>query len=227
MAKAKGKAVKGIKGNFTEEQLDEYLTKEFAAGVVFFNRACGKSMDLCDDQVSGLEMIVNESIRVLEENTECLTAYLEKNLKERLDGYVDSLWTMSQLNGLHKAFEEKFGAPSQEALSQFEYDGELLTIQLVGQLHATACLAARSDQFTAKRVKLACELILANNNKKFTSDKAVADDWVANLVQAYGDDLIRLHENVVDGVTYYCLKRDSDDYICKPYNFVPVRLEVA
>lgn len=220
------KNIKSVKGKFTEEDFDLYLTEKFSQGVILFNRACGKSMDICETPFDGLQMIVNESKRVLEENFEALKAYMENNTRERLDGFVDSLWTMTQLSYLYVAFEEKFGALDQKTMKQFSYDGELINLQIVTKLHPVACLAARSDLFNAKRVYLACELILANNTSKYTTDKAVADDWVANLEQVYGDDLIRLHENVVDGVTYYCLKRDSDDYICKPYNFKPVILEV-
>ena len=216
------KNISGIKGDITEEDLKEFLSTTFANSVVSFNKACGKDMRNTKNEVQGFQMIVDESKRVFEEALECFKAFADKDDKERLDGLVDVVWCYTQINALLEEFTDMYGEAGKEIVGGFDFDEDLILVQNLASIYTLAETLARSNRFTPKRIMLAAALIAENNSMKYTTDKAVAYGWIENV----GVSGIELECNVVDGVQHYCLKRIEDNKVMKPYNFVPVKLEV-
>ena len=216
------KKITGVKGEFTEQDLELYFSTVFAEDVILFNKACGKDMKKTESAVEGFQMIVDEAKRVFEEALECFVAYSDKDDKERLDGLVDVIWCYTQINSLLTEFTEVYGTATPDVVSCFDFDEDLIVVQNLAAIYTLAETLARSNRFTPKRIMLAAQLIAENNSQKYTEVKSVADDWINNVAVSG----IELESNVVDSVTYYCLKRKEDNKVMKPYNFVPVKLEV-
>lgn len=223
------KKLKGVKGEFTQAELNDYLNTEFKDGVINWNKKCGRDITELDDLYEVLKGTINQGKRVLEESIEGLSAFLNKDKTEQLDSLVDILVTNIMFEEYHKQTEviksklgdEEFGKLLQETVLAFD-PNDLLVLEVVQGVLSTSLVASEGiNQFTPKRVYLACQLILENNDQKVTSDKAIADDWKVHRKE--GEKIL---ETDFNEVIYYSIIRVSDNKTCKPYNFKPVTLEV-
>ena len=77
------------------------------------------------------------------------------------------------------------------------------------------------DLFSPKRVYICCELIIANNDQKYTDNKEVMEEWKANLAEG---TQIRTVE--IDGKEWYSIVRLEDGKTMKPYDFEEVVLDL-
>ena len=214
------KQVKGFKGVYTNEMLQAYLDGEFKQSVLNWNARVGKGLSEDTTCVQIMQLIIDQSSRLLEEMTEGLTAYLEKNTTERMDALVDIQFVKVMLDHYYEALDKFTDEDITEASLSFSED-DLLILQIVPQMLSPAIIASQGvNLFSPKRVFISCELILANNDAKYTDDKETMEDWKANLTEG-----CEIKTTAVDGVDYYSICRLSDNKVCKAYNFKEVVLE--
>lgn len=211
--------MKKVKDIIEVEDFNEFMMGDFKEVVLEFNGACGKSPELVDDVEIAVDMILNECKRVIEECNESIAAYHERNRAERLDGIVDVYWTNTQLTNLFTVFHNKFGTELAEELKHRAYDDQLLLVEAKA-LTPLAIQLAQGTIISGKAIVCAATVIMENNKQKYTDESVIAKDWEANMPEGCS-----IHKNVYKGRTYYCIKRDSDDYIVKPYTYCAVNLE--
>ena len=214
------KSVKGFKGTFTNEQLQDYLDGDFKQSVLNWNARVGNGISPEITCVQLIQKIINQSKRLLEEMTEGLTAYLEKNTTERMDALVDIQFVKVMLDAYYEALDKFSDEDITEASLSFSED-ELLILQIVPQMLTPAVTASQGiDLFNPKRLYLACELIVENNNQKVTTCFEKMLTWKANLVEG-----TQIKTTEVDGVEYYSVCRLEDMKVMKPFDFEEVKLE--
>lgn len=214
------KKVKGFKGVYTNEMLQAYLDGEFKQSVLNWNARVGKGLSEDTTCVQIMQLIINQSSRLLEEMTEGLTAYLDKNTTERMDALVDIQFVKVMLDHYYEALDKFTDEDITEASLSFSED-DLLILQIVPQMLSPAVIASQGvNLFNPKRIYIACELILTNNDQKYTDDKETMEDWKANLVE--GCDI---RTTTIDGKDWYSIVRIADGKTMKPYNFKEVVLE--
>lgn len=210
-----------LKKDIRLAELDEFLSGQFALAVFEFNGACGKSPESAKNINEAVDMLLNESRRVIEESQESINAFLVDDRKERLDGVIDVYWTNTQLSRLFEVFAINFGEKElAKALSACGVDSVNL-IRLAGAMAQTAISTAVGDKITGNAIVAGGLRVIKNNAQKYTKSKEVADDWEKHIDK--GTQAIKSYE--FNGETLYCIKRLSDDYIVKPYNFKAVKLE--
>ena len=214
------KKVTGFKGVYTNEMLQAYLDGEFKQSVLNWNVRVGKGLSEDTTCVQIMQLIIDQSSRLLEEMTEGLTAYLDKNTTQRMDALVDIQFVKVMLDHYYETLDKFTDEDITEASLSFSED-DLLVLQIVPQMLSPAVIASQGvNLFSPKRVFIACELILANNDAKYTDDKETMEDWKANLTEG-----CEIKTTTVDGVDYYSICRLSDNKVCKAYNFKDVVLE--
>lgn len=214
------KKVTGVKGVYTNEMLQAYLDGEFKQSVLNWNARVGKGLSEDTTCVQVLQLIINQSSRLLEEMTEGLTAYLEKDTTERMDALVDIQFVKVMLDHYYEALDKFTDEDITEASLAFSED-ELLILQIVPQMLSPAMIASQGvNLFNPKRVFIACELILANNDAKYTDDKETMEDWKANLTEG-----CEIRTTAIDDKDWYSIVRLDDGKTMKPYNFKEVVLE--
>lgn len=214
------KQVKGFKGVYTNEMLQAYLDGEFKQSVLNWNARVGKGLSEDTTCVQIMQLIIDQSSRLLEEMTEGLTAYLEKNTTERMDALVDIQFVKVMLDHYYEALDKFTDEDITEASLSFSED-DLLILQIVPQMLSPAIIASQGvNLFSPKRVFISCELILANNDAKYTDDKETMEDWKANLTEG-----CEIRTTTIDGVDWYSIVRLVDGKTMKPYNFKEVVLE--
>ena len=216
---SKVKQVKGFKDVYTNEMLQAYLDGEFKQSVLNWNARVGKGLSEDTTCVQLLQLIINQSSRLLEEMTEGLTAYLAKNTTERMDALVDIQFVKVMLDHYYEALDKFTDEDITEASLGFSED-ELLSLQIVPQMLSPATIASQGvNLFSPKRVFIACELILANNDQKYTDDKETMEDWKANLTEG-----CKIRTTTIDDKDWYSIVRLVDGKTMKPYNFKEVVL---
>lgn len=214
------KKVTGVKGVYTNEMLQAYLDGEFKQSVLNWNARVGKGLSEDTTCVQILQLIINQSSRLLEEMTEGLTAYLEKDTTERMDALVDIQFVKVMLDHYYEALDKFTDEDITEASLAFSED-ELLILQIVPQTLSPAVIASQGvNLFNPKRVFIACELILANNDQKYTGDKETMEDWKANLTEG-----CEIRTTTIDDKDWYSIVRLDDGKTMKPYNFKDVVLD--
>lgn len=205
-----------------EKEFFEFINGVFAASVAEFNGACGKNPHTVTDVDDAVDMVLNECDRVIEESEEAIAAYRQRNRKERLDGIVDVYWTVTQLDNLMNVFTEKFGAEFSETLKLRDFD-DVLKVAYASSQSKLGIQLAQGTIISGEAIIHAALRVMENNKMKYTDDKDVAEDWRANMDKKHvGLHFLKSYE--YQGKTYYCIKRKSDDYIVKPYNFKSVDL---
>ena len=213
------KKASGFKGDYSNEKLQEYLQGEFKQSVLDWNARVGKGLSEEITCVQLMQLIINQSSRLLEEMTEGLTAYLEKNSTERLDALVDIQFVKVMLDHYYEALDKFTDEDITEASLSFSED-DLLILQIVPQMLAPAVSASQGvNLFSPKRVYLACQLILANNDQKYTDDKETMEDWKANLAEG-----CEIRTTTIDDKDWYSIVRLVDGKTMKSYNFKDVVL---
>lgn len=215
------KKTTGFKGDYSNEKLQEYLQGEFKQSVLNWNTRVGKGLSEDITCVQLMQLIINQSSRLLEEMTEGLTAYLEKNSTERLDALVDIQFVKVMLDHYYEALDKFTDEDITEASLSFSED-DLLILQIVPQMLSPAVNASQGvNLFSPKRVYLACQLILANNDQKYTDDKETMYKWKANLVEG-----TQIRTTIVDDKEWYSIVRLEDGKTMKPYDFEEVVLDL-
>ena len=214
------KKISGFKGTFTNEQLQDYLDGEFKQSVLNWNARVGNGISPDITCVQLMQKIINQSKRLLEEMTEGLTAYLENNTTERMDALVDIQFVKVMLDAYYEALDKFSDEDITEASLSFSED-ELLILQIVPQMLAPAVTASQGiNLFSPKRVFIACELIIANNDQKYTTCFEKMLTWKANLAEG-----TQIKTTEVEGIEYYSIMRLEDGKICKSFDFEEVKLE--
>ena len=214
--------ISGFKGSYSNEQLQKYLQGEFKDSVLSWNSRCGKGIPKEVSCIQIMQMIINQSSRLLEEMLEGLTAYLDKDTTGRMDALIDIQFVKVMLDHYYEVLD-KFTDEDITTASLSFTDDELLTLQVVPQLVSPAIIASQGiDMFSPKRVFIACELIIANNDQKYTSDQDKMLTWKANLVEG-----TQIKTTEVGGVEYYSIVRLEDGKVMKPFDFEEVTLDLG
>lgn len=206
-----------------KEDFNEFLLGHFRDAVLEFNGACGKGVNAPENVQQASIAIINECKRVIEECNETIKAYTERDRKERLDGIVDVYWTQTQLTALFKGFADRFGAGElAKALDELDHDERLL-MEYARSIVPMALTLGIGNIISGKSIIISALRVIENNRKKYTTCPDTAKDWEEKIPEeCKGKHVIKSYEH--EGTTYYCIKRLSDDYIVKPYNFKPVEL---
>ena len=216
------KKISGFKGQYTNEDLQAYLEGDFKQSVLNWNNRVGNgiSPDITCTQL--MQKIINQSSRLLEEALEGLTAYLEKDTTERMDALVDVQFVKVMLDAYYETLDNFTDEDITEASLSFSED-ELLILQIVPQMLSPAMIASQgANLFSPKRVFIACELIIANNDQKYTSDQDKMLSWKSNLVEG-----TQIKTTEVDGVEYYSIVRLEDGKVMKSFDFEEVTLDLG
>ena len=214
------KKVTGVKGVFTNDDLQKYLDGDFKQSVLNWNNRVGNGISPDITCVQLMQKIINQSKRLLEEMTEGLTAYLENNTTERMDALVDIQFVKVMLDAYYEALDKFSDEDITEASLSFSED-ELLILQIVPQMLTPAVTASQgAGLFNPKRLYISCELIVENNNQKVTTCFEKMLTWKANLVEG-----TQIKTTEVDGVEYYSVCRLEDMKVMKPFDFEEVKLE--
>ena len=214
------KKVTGVKGVFTNDDLQNYLDGDFKQSVLNWNNRVGNGISPDITCVQLMQKIINQSKRLLEEMTEGLTAYLENNTTERIDALVDIQFVKVMLDAYYEALDKFSDEDITEASLSFSED-ELLILQIVPQMLTPAVVASQGiDLFNPKKVFIACELIIANNDQKYTTCFEKMLTWKADLTEG-----TQIKTTEVDGVEYYSILRLSDGKVMKSFDFEEVKLE--
>lgn len=214
------KKVTGVKGVFTNDDLQNYLDGDFKQSVLNWNNRAGNGISPDITCVQLMQKIINQSKRLLEEMTEGLTAYLENNTTERMDALVDIQFVKVMLDAYYETLDKFSDEDITEASLSFSED-ELLILQIVPQMLTPAVTASQGiNLFNPKRLYIACELIIANNNQKVTTCFEKMLMWKANLAEG-----TQIKTTEVDGVEYYSIMRLEDGKVMKSFDFEEVKLE--
>ena len=214
------KKVTGVKGVFTNDDLQKYLDGDFKQSVLNWNNRVGNGISPDITCVQLMQKIINQSKRLLEEMTEGLTAYLENNTTERMDALVDIQFVKVMLDAYYEALDKFSDEDITEASLSFSED-ELLILQIVPQMLTPAVTASQgAGLFNPKRLYISCELIVENNNQKVTTCFEKMLTWKANLAEG-----TQIKTTEVDGVEYYSVCRLEDMKVMKPFDFEEVKLE--
>lgn len=221
MVKQAKKAVVKTKDVFTNEDLQKYLEGDFKQAVIDFNNRLGKGVTPQHTCTQVLQLVINQNKVVIEECLESLTAFQQRNTTERLDGLIDVYVTKTMLDEFMTSLDNFSDEEITEASLNFSED-DLLTLQITPQLLNPAIVAAQGiNLFNPKRFYINAELILENNNMKYTTCFEKMLTWKANLAEG-----TQIKTTEVDGVEYYSIVRLSDGKGMKPFDFTPVVLDL-
>lgn len=204
---------------FGLKEFNEFMANELKPAVYEFNGACGKDPNAVEDKDEAVEMILNECKRVIEECDETVKAFREKDTKERLDGVVDVYWTTAQLDNVVGVLCGKFPNLIQYMKDNYDFD-EVLQLQYALKYAPLAIAVGQSTILSGHRICLAAKRIIINNKLKYTTDLELAKTWAEKMPEG-----CMIESNVYNGTEFHCIKRLSDDYIVKPFDFKPVNLE--
>ena len=215
------KKVTGVKGVFTNEDLQKYLEGDFKQSVIDFNNRCGKGVSSEHTCSQVLQLVIDQNKVVIEECLESLTAFQERNTTERLDGLIDVYVTKTMLDEFMLALDNFSDEEITQASLNFSED-DLLTLQIVPQLLNPAIIAAQGvNIFNPKRFYINAELILENNRMKYTDDHDKMLTWKANL-----EDGCQIKTTTIDEKDWYCIIFTETGKIKKPFDFEPVVLNL-
>lgn len=214
-SKVKGKQV------MTNEDLQEYLDGDFKQAVLAWNNRVGNGVTEEHTCVQVLQKVINQNKRLIEEQIECLVAYQNNDNKERLDGLIDVYFVKVMVDAYYEALDKFSDEEVTEASLSFSED-DLLTLQVAPQLLSPAIIAASGvNIFNPKRFYIAAELIIENNMQKYTDDYEKMLTWKANLKEGQ-----QIKITTVEGVDWYSIIRLADGKVEKPFDFVPVKLNL-
>lgn len=211
-----------IKGDMTNEQLLEYLDTTFKERVIKFNTVCGKGVNKEASPVEVLGKAINQAKRVLEESVEALVAYQNNDTIERLDALVDILVTKVMYEEYLIQLSEIDGESLNAAIAEYSTD-DVMVLDVVQSILSGCITAAQGvAMFLPKRIYISCELILANNEMKYTTDVEKMEEWKKNI----DEETHFIREVDYEGDTYYSIIRKEDEKIQKPFDFKEVNIDV-
>lgn len=209
------------KGVFTNEDLQAYLEGDFKQSVINFNNRCGKGVSDQHSCTQVLQLVINQNKVVIEECLESLTAFQERNTRERLDGLIDVYVTKTMLDEFMNALDNFSDDEITQASLNFNED-DLLTLQLVPQLLNPAIVASQGvNLFNPKRFFINAELILENNSMKYTDDYDKMLTWKENMEEG-----CQIKTTTIEDKDWYCIILTETGKIMKPFDFVPVVLDL-
>lgn len=214
-SKVKGKQV------MTNEDLQEYLDGDFKQAVLNWNNRVGNGIAEEHTCVQVLQKVINQNKRLIEEQIECLVAYQNNDNKERLDGLIDVYFVKVMVDAYYEALDKFSDEEVTEASLSFSED-DLLTLQVAPQLLSPAIISASGvNLFNPKRFYIAAELIIENNMQKYTGDYENMLTWKKNLKEGQ-----EIKVTKIDGIDWYSIIRLTDGKVEKPFDFVPVKLNL-
>lgn len=217
----KSSSVKGLKGKFDNQDLINYINTTFTDRVVKFNEVIGRGVSSLASCKDTLYACLTQAQLVLEESLEGIVAYQNNDTTERLDAIVDILVTNTMLSKYLHKLNEYSNEDVLQASNNFNQDDLLILSSIENLARCATDLAQGVTLFLPKKVYIACELILENNDQKWTTDENTMLDWKEHL-----EDGTEIYTTEIDDVKYYSIKRLSDGKCMKPYNFKAVQLNL-
>lgn len=221
--KVKGtKKISGFKGVFTNEMLQDYLEGEFKQSVLNWNNRVGNGVTSEHTCTQVMQKLINQSKRLIEECVECLTAYQESDTKERLDGLIDVHFVKVMVDEYYSALDKFSDEQVTEASLVFDED-DLLVLQITPQLLSPSIIAASGvNLFNPKKFYINSQLIIANNDQKYTTCFEKMLTWKSNLAEG-----TQIKTTEIDGVEYYSIVRLEDGKVMKSFDFEEVTLDLG
>lgn len=165
-----------------------------------------------------VENLNAQADQVIEESLEFIKATSLNDKKEMVDGIVDFYFVwgnfLFMFDSIHSLLQL-----DEENLEIFE---KTFSVKKLDLLQGLVPLVLKFKDFDVPDEQLiACaKLIVANNRLKYTDIKDEVESW--EIVDDGSGTAI--HETVVNGVSWYCL-RDANGKVRKHKNFVKVKLE--
>lgn len=198
---------------------DKYINTVFKDAAEEFIYACG----VYSRNMSVIEKIKKINVQLEQVREECIVEFLPafgKNLKETIDGKIDTLFVYLNLRAMLEDFNSslaKLETPEEvtDVLNLLDAD----TYELISNIvpHALSL----SNRAKEEHMEACAKLIVENNKLKYTTSEDEANSWVIDNSDGLNT---RVQAVEHDGVTYYSLV-DDNGKIRKHKNFTKVKLE--
>ena len=187
----------------------EIIASKIADAATLFNRIVGGGLSLEELTVDELKTKIEKQYHIaLEEVEETEKALVDVDIIETFDGAVDSLYTVEPLLDMLDIYCDGVGITS---LGDLDNHFELPLSELLSRYREL-----NLEDLDLETLYKAADLIIENNQQKFTTDVEVFSTWKS----AYNRTSV-----IIDGVEYYFLK-DNNNKVKKRDGFVNVNLNV-
>ena len=187
----------------------EIIASEIADAATLFNRIVDGGLSLEELTVDELKTKIEKQYHIaLEEVEETEKALVDVDIIETFDGAVDSLYTVEPLLDMLDIYCDGVGITS---LDDLDNHFELPLSELLSRYREL-----NLEDLDLETLYKAADLIIENNQQKFTTDVEVFSTWKS----AYNRTSV-----IIDGVEYYFLK-DNNNKVKKRDGFVNVNLNV-
>ena len=187
----------------------EIIASKIADAATLFNRIVDGGLSLEELTVDELKTKIEKQYHIaLEEVEETEKALVDVDIIETFDGAVDSLYTVEPLLDMLDIYCDGIGITS---LDDLDNHFELPLSELLSRYREL-----NLEDLDLETLYKAADLIIENNQQKFTTDVEVFSTWKS----AYNRTSV-----IIDGVEYYFLK-DNNNKVKKRDGFVNVNLNV-
>lgn len=187
----------------------EIIASKIADAATLFNRIVDGGLSLEELTVDELKTKIEKQYHIaLEEVEETEKALVDVDIIETFDGAVDSLYTVEPLLDMLDIYCDGVGITS---LDDLDNHFELPLSELLSRYREL-----NLEDLDLETLYKAADLIIENNQQKFTTDVEVFSTWKS----AYNRTSV-----IIDGVEYYFLK-DNNNKVKKRDGFVNVNLNV-
>lgn len=187
----------------------EIIASKIADAATLFNRIVDGGLSLEELTVDELKTKIEKQYHIaLEEVEETEKALVDVDIIETFDGAVDSLYTVEPLLDMLDIYCNGVGITS---LDDLDNHFELPLSELLSRYREL-----NLEDLDLETLYKAADLIIENNQQKFTTDVEVFSTWKS----AYNRTSV-----IIDGVEYYFLK-DNNNKVKKRDGFVNVNLNV-
>ena len=187
----------------------EIIASKIADAATLFNRIVDGGLSLKELTVDELKTKIEKQYHIaLEEVEETEKALVDVDIIETFDGAVDSLYTVEPLLDMLDIYCDGVGITS---LDDLDNHFELPLSELLSRYREL-----NLEDLDLETLYKAADLIIENNQQKFTTDVEVFSTWKS----AYNRTSV-----IIDGVEYYFLK-DNNNKVKKRDGFVNVNLNV-
>lgn len=187
----------------------EIIASKIADAATLFNRIVDGGLSLEELTVDELKTKIEKQYHIaLEEVEETEKALVDVDIIETFDGAVDSLYTVEPLLDMLDIYCDGVGITS---LDDLDNHFELPLSELLYRYREL-----NLEDLDLETLYKAADLIIENNQQKFTTDVEVFSTWKS----AYNRTSV-----IIDGVEYYFLK-DNNNKVKKCDGFVNVNLNV-
>lgn len=177
----------------TKNTFRDYYYEVLTPKVVLFNTLVGGDFKALseEDKASRIDLQIDI---VSEELIKEYAVFFAKDQIEELDAIADVLFTVSYLQYQLKVCDE-------QGLNNLDINHDRLQF-LMSQIGLF--FESMYTHFDLDTIIKATDLVVENNMLKFTTDKEAFDKWKAPTKEN-----LTPSEQVVDGVTYYCLVNEN------------------